>query len=384
MGVKSYNKKDYRTACSTFELLLKKSPEDVNALYYDALCWYQLRDSDTATRRYKRIIELAPQSAAAEYAQTALNAMPGSTASRSAVSTRASTSTEGSRTAAFSTASVKSSMDIGSRASASTSGSRSEPADMKSLPDTASFYFTKEPNGHMLVNLMVNGHPVPAWFDTGADAFFYRDQLEANGVDCNKAQPAGSAQGWAGKSVPIFAMPAEVRLGNLTRKIQITMEASSTSLGKNLIGQSIIDGYQYEIDDKGGRVDLRKSIASSQQQISSMYDIPCTIENSRDILKVEINGRPVVAFIDTGSAFTIVDANTADSLGIETSGVQHMTGVGGDLTVRVGTARIRLGPINKEFTVRVGGAGGTCIGQDFMEGWRFKIDRERKLLRFFH
>ena len=43
-------------------------------------------------------------------------------------------------------------------------------AEMASLPDRASFYFTHEPGGHMGVTVSVNNHQVPALFDTGAGA----------------------------------------------------------------------------------------------------------------------------------------------------------------------------------------------------------------------
>ncbi len=237
-AVQAYNKKDYSTACSALELFLKKSPEDVNALYYDALCWYQLKNSEMAIQRYKRIIALAPDSAAGKFARTALSALATSP-----------------KTAGVSQP-VHPGLQLRVRAPANTNSD-----EMNSLPDTANFYFTKEPNGHMAVNLLLNGHPVQALFDTGAGAFFYRDQLEAAGVDCNKAEPSGFAQGWAGKPVAVYSMPAEVKLERLTRNIRITMEPSATGFARNLIGQNFIQGYQYEIDDKGGRVDLKKTIA---------------------------------------------------------------------------------------------------------------------------
>jgi hypothetical protein len=62
-----------------------------------------------------------------------------------------------------------------------------------------------------------------------------------------------------------------------------------------------------------------------------------------------------------------------------------MTGVGGNVSMRVCYYDLRLGPITrKDFRVLVGGQAGNCIGQDFMEGWRFKVDRQKNLMRFFH
>jgi predicted aspartyl protease len=418
-AIQLYNLKQYSRANELFRKSVDDGNINASPWLYEGNCFYALGQKVEAIKRYRFILDVYAGSAEAKAATQYLHQIdpdnkcmdkfggPSTTATPATTATSATsaTATPGTATTAATTGSATSSLRTTSASVTQYTANKSLKGDdnksasikereeaieaanreeMKSLPDTANFYFTKEPNGHMAVNLMVNGHPVQAWFDTGADTFFYKDQLIAEGVDCNRAVPAGYARGWAGKAVQIYSMPAEIRLGTLTRKVRIMMEASNTGLGRNLVGQSFIKGYQYEIDDKGGRVDLRKSIASTEQKQDAMYDIPCTITRSRDIIKVEVNGRPVTAFIDTGSAFTIISPDVAESLGIEITGSQRMSGVGGELTVKVGTARIRLGPINKEFTVRIGGSGGTCIGQDFMEGWRFKIDREHQLLRFFH
>jgi predicted aspartyl protease len=239
----------------------------------------------------------------------------------------------------------------------------------------------------MAVTLQVNGYPVKAFFDTGAGAFFYRDQLTAAGINCNSAQPAGVTHGWAGKAVPVSAMIAEVKLGTLTRKIRIIIQdGGDEGLHQNLIGQDLVRGYQYEIEDKAGRVDLRKSISTTSQTLDPMYDVPCKFEDRRDIVQMEVNGHKISAFIDTGASMSVMDPETARSVGLEmTGGTQNLQGVGGNFSAELGTARVRIGPVVKDsFLFRVGGHSGTCIGQDFMEGWRFKADREHSLLRFFH
>jgi Flp pilus assembly protein TadD len=55
------------------QVCLKKSPADVNALYYEALCCYQLNDVAGARLRYQRIIQVAPDNPAANLARTALS-----------------------------------------------------------------------------------------------------------------------------------------------------------------------------------------------------------------------------------------------------------------------------------------------------------------------
>jgi hypothetical protein len=46
---------------------------------------------------------------------------------------------------------------------------------------------------------------------------------------------------------------------------------------------------------------------------------------------------------------------------------------------------IRIGGMMREgFPVLIGGHAGCALGQDLMEGWRYKVDREHNLLRFYH
>jgi tetratricopeptide (TPR) repeat protein len=143
-AVKAYNAKDYRGAYSTLQLVLKKTPNDVNALYYAALCCSQFRNFAGATAIYNRIVQTDPNSSAAGLARTALSSMaPAAVASTPAPSRPAAS--QNAVTVPIQTNNVASPGD-----------------DMSSLPDHANFYFTKESSGHMAVTVMVNGHQVPA------------------------------------------------------------------------------------------------------------------------------------------------------------------------------------------------------------------------------
>lgn len=372
LGVEAYNRRDYKTACAYLEQAIQSAPNDVNALYYDALSWHQLKSWSTAKARYKTILERFPDTDAAQKAKEVLRTLDPA-AVRASASASAGSGGSGSSLSSL-------------PATAHRSPSSSASDDLESLPDQASFYFTKTSHGHMMVDLSVNGHPVKALFDTGASAFFYKDQLKAAGVDVNGARAAGQTHGWAGVAVPVSRMPAVVKLGTLTRRINIAMEEHTTSLGENLIGQDLVSGYQYEIDDKGGRVNLRKAIESTTQKVDSLYDVPCVLKGKRDMVDMTINGHRIEAFLDTGSTRTIVDPKTAASLGLEPSGeTMGWRGVGGDTTMGIAYTTLQLGPLRKEnFAVLIGGRAGCCVGQDLMEGWRCKVDREHSLLRFFH
>ncbi len=257
------------------------------------------------------------------------------------------------------------------------------------LPDTAEVHFVRADSGHMLVDAFVNGRLIKCYFDTGANEHFGANHLREAGLPVPTGKPDGYTGGWAGAPVPIWKTSATLKIGNMTRTVPITVEENMAL--PPLVGQEFIRDYQYSIDAAGGRMILTKKtakVAASSVSLNSLYDIPCEIEGDREFVTLTVNGRKCShVLIDTGASSTILSPGSAMALGIDTSGGRSMmmTGVGGNVTMREVSMDLRLGPIVKsDFPVKVGGMGMNAIGQDFMSGWRFTVDREAKLLRFFH
>ncbi len=380
LGVEQYKKGDFANAALSFDKALKTNQTDPSIWYYDALCYHQLKNWTLATSRYKTLAKYYPNTPAGKLAIAFLKKHD-----PSFVETVAATSGAASAPLKKSNRSATSTSEKLPTDEASEEEDELE-KELANLPDKAHFYFKKGPSGHMEVDLLVNGHPVKAEFDTGASAFFYRDSLSESGVDLNKSKQGQMARGWAGSLVSTKTMPAEVKLGSLTRKIDIKIANSTGDLGHNLIGQDFIKGYQYEIDDKGGRVDLKKILELKAKDINPLYDIPLTVKGTKDYIPIQINGKQVNAFIDTGSFATILSAGQAKVLGLTFSGEsQRLMGVGGSVTMEKAYVDIQIGGLRQSnFPVLIGGSGGCAIGQDLMNGWRYKVDRKNKLLRFFH
>jgi len=386
-GLQAYQQGDFAKASQYFEEALRRTQNSPMLWYYDAMCFHQLKNWSMAKSRYKTVVTYFPNTPAGKAALEALKkidpsfSLPVAATSAPAAGVAPADKSSGVAAAA-----------AGKTAPAADSDGDEEEdvtaltKEMASLPDTAHFYFKKGAHGHMEVDLMVNGHPVRALFDTGASAFFYKDQLKEAGLDLNAAKSGRGTVGWAGKYVPTSVIPAKVTLGTLTRNINITMQESTSGIGENLIGQDMVKGYQYEIDDKGGRVDLKKTIALKHNDVNPLYDIPLTVVGKDDVIPLLVNGKNATAFIDTGASSTIFSAREAERLGVQATGeTVHMTGVGGDVVMRRGYATLRIGGMMKEsFPVLIGGSCGCALGQDLMDGWRYKVDREHKLLRFFH
>jgi predicted aspartyl protease len=376
-GLKAYKAGDYAGASESFELALKKNQKDPTLWYYDALCFHQLKNWSKAASRYKTIATYFPQTAAGKAAIDALKKLDPSFVPQSGTAAASAAGASGSAPS-----STSSSVGLPGRSESDAELDK----EMASLPDSAYFYFKKGPQGHMEVDLMVNGHPVKAIFDTGASAFFYADQLKEAGLDLNRAKAGPSTSGWAGVKVATSVIPATITLGTLTRKLDIRMQEGASSFSHNLIGQDIVRGYQYEIDDKGGRVDLKKATALKASDINPLYDIPLTKMGPKDAIKFSVNNNSAMAIIDTGAANTIFSNAAAAQLGIETTGeTVRMSGVGGTLRMQKAYVNIRIGGMLREnFPVLIGGSGLCALGQDLMDGWRYKVDREHNLLRFYH
>jgi predicted aspartyl protease len=391
-GIQLYKQAKYSQAAQALNASIKASKTANPTLYYYlGCCYYQPNQRDSAKDIYRYIRNNFPLSQEAKMAggmlaqldttptaSTTVAARPAA-ASNSSTS-RPTTEERSSQDLAEATKLLEALKQRGER------GHRSTPEDLAGLPDTGKFNFKRSEHGHMDVTVMINGRPMPCWFDTGAGALFGMDQLREAGVDVSKAKDAGYTHGWAGVPVKIWSMPAKVKLGNITRDIEIVLEENPNLTP--LIGQDFVDGYQYEIDDKAGVVTMNKTFSGDKQAVNSMYDVPCQIKHGDDVFQLEINGKKAEAFIDTGASATIMNGATAQALGIQIpDDAEHlrMSGVGGDFGVVAVYLDLRVGPIHRpDFKVLVGGNAGNCVGQDFMEGWRFKVDRQKNLLRFFH
>lgn len=261
--------------------------------------------------------------------------------------------------------------------------------ELAKLPNKVDIRFNRSDNGHMMVDAYLNGRPIKCWFDTGANEYFGANQLREIGLPPPSGDPDTYTRGWAGKQVPIWRRTMTLKVGTLERTLPISISETADLLP--LIGQGFVKDYQYAVDSNAGRMVLTKKTdvqESAKATLNSLYDIPCDVEDQREYVAITVNGKQCDGvLIDTGASSTILSAAAASRLGIDTSNGRRtrIVGVGGDVAMVQVYADVRLGPITKlDFPILVGGAGGSAIGQDFMTGWRFTVDREAKLLKFFH
>jgi predicted aspartyl protease len=363
-----YSKGNFSQSAQMFERCLASSGANASVAYYCALANIGNRNIARGKQLLQYVVTSFPSSAEATSAKSLLSKMGVADTPRSAGAANSGT--------------IASSANVVSRSAAND--------EMASLPDSAKIRFRRGDNGHMEVDAYVNGRLMPAWFDTGANGFLGKNNLVSCGVNPPSGPPTDHAQGWAGVPVPIWTMPLQVRIGDLTRTIHVAVQDNLEGI-KPLFGQDFIAGYQYNIDEAGGTLNLRKNRGSSSATsttINRAYEVPCQKVGKDDYVPLSVSGKTVPVFIDTGAARTIL--NQADFSRLDISMPSDaptlgMSGVGGGFTCREIELDLKLGPINRMgFKVLVGGNASSCVGQDFLEGWRFTVDHDRHVLSFFH
>lgn len=359
LGLALYQKKSYAEATAHFEKYLAGNTPTARSVLYAALSNLQSNKGARAKQLFEYLVQNFPSSKEAELGATALANSFGVVGTQRA------------------------------KSAGSHSNSEPEPGEMARLPDTAEIKFNSGESGHMEVNAYINGKLIKCWFDTGADEILSADHLREIGIEAPSGKPDSYSIGWAGTQVPIWYKEVTLKVGPLTRTLPIAVSKEASDLPP-LIGQGFVKGYQYAIDNAAGRMLLTKKSSSSRASTSQnkLYDIPCIVEGDREYVTISVNGKTCKnVLIDTGAACTILSKEAANALGLDLSDAQVVAGqgVGGIVEFREVDVDIQLGPIKKmNFSVKVGGMGTSAIGQDFMSGWRFTVDREAKLLRFFH
>ncbi len=351
-------------------------------LYYSGYCYHKLGDMGNARNVFLTLVRTYPSSREAQMAETFLKQM--SARSTDDISTTQNAGQTANNVAAASNSSGK---QIENNAQVN-DDSDEAPSDLAGIPDTSKIYFSVGEQGHMYVDASVNGRPIKCMFDTGATGFTLGfNHLRQCGLPIPNGNPQGANSGWAGRAVPIWYMDVNLKVGPITRKIRAKVQEEMSM--EPLIGYAFMKGLKYEIDSKGKCMIVTKpSHSGSASQDNQLYDIPCKMISTKAIVPLRINNKTIPAMVDTGSNATIINAATAAGLGIEIPAdapTEYAGGIGGLTTFRVVEMDLRFGPISKQsFPVRIGGSAGNAIGQDFLAGYRFTIDQDKSMLRFYH
>lgn len=377
-GIKLYNAKNFKDAGQLLDQHLTAYPQDVYALYYDALACQALGNMGKAKIYYRQVATLAPNHQLGGYAKAILRQIdPTFAGGQSVSSSSGSSSGSSSSVASYNTM-------------ASTSAStKLDP----SIPMEWDVYCTPGEHG-VWVDVEIQGRRVKMVFDTGAPTVFIgKNQMEEAGI----AIPQGAANAKTGGSsaaglVSAWNLPMKVKVGPVERTVMV--QVVETNHADPLLGQSYAGLFEYTIDPGAKRIHFKQRGYNTGANRNA-YEVPYTFRQagSRIIVNVEINGKANPCMFDTGnSACGIMFHSPAQALqyGVQipddaenmiTSGVTGQS-VAKSFTVR----RAKLGPIDRtDLPVTVSNTGSTelpLLGQPFWQGYEYTINHQKKVIEF--
>lgn len=172
----------------------------------------------------------------------------------------------------------------------------------------------------------INGHPVGMLIDTGMarseGALLERALARRLGVPV-APNPDRELGGIGGESRAEIGLISEVRIGDARRRNWAVLVGGEEhgQTGFFIIGNRFFQDHEVEFDLSRQRVRLFKSedcrglsLAYWAQAAST---VPISIDKGWITLKVLLNGKPVVAVLDSGASTTILDASVLGRIGAE-------------------------------------------------------------------
>lgn len=376
LGIRCYEKKDFKGALSHFNKTLKADPSDYNALYYSAIIYHRTGSTAQAKANYGKLIELYPSTDAAKNAISALRYIDPKFAARfkpgGSDTLRMATSTSGLR----------------HRPQAESTG------DQTSYPNECQVFFEDKGNA-MVVDAYVNNRPIKMIFDTGAEAVvFGKNHLAELGIAPPKGEPTGLSFGVGeGGAQSAWTGSATVKLGQIEkRNCPIAVHENMPTMP--LLGQTFFKDFQYSIQRRqgeggGGSIRFRRKAGSSTSLAGDPSAIPFTKQGNEIVVPVQVNGRTMRMFFDTGAEQCVFSENQLKQLGITVPDDAQeglSVGIAGSTRTRIFTVpRMKLGPIEKtdvpvslvdDYQMPY-----PLLGQTFFGDLRYEFDNDAHVLR---
>ena len=352
-----YAAKNYEKARVELEAYLKGGTDKPEAFYYLGLIYQQLNRLPAAKKAYGLVIEHFPGSEAATLAQRALVSIDAALATGPAV-----------------------------------------------LPRETWVPFARVGNA-MFVDGKVNGKSQKMIFDTGAErCAFSLNQLRQLGVTLPGGPPSGLANG-VGKTegVPVWTVKIDLAVGHIERH-NFAVMAGDMPLPAPLLGQDFLAGMEYSIDSSSNAISFKKKDGGANITLATaapaagmtvdaggkyVYTVPFTVQGECAVVNVLVNGKQLPMIFDTGASICLFTAAQAQTAGITMTNAAPVMvgGVGGAAPARIGIAdSIKLGPIERpQMRVPVTdkiAAPLSLLGQDFVKGWHYTIDKQARVIRF--
>jgi clan AA aspartic protease (TIGR02281 family) len=388
-GVNLYTAKNYRAAAQQFERSMQTSPGNLNAIYYCALSHYSSNNTGRARQLFQYLSDNAAKTQQGQMARSVLARMPGATASSG-----------GSGITTVTPAGSAGGDDDGDDTPANSGTwterwlkSHSTAAETASLPALVKIPFSKDRNGSIFIEVMLNGQPVSMVVDTGAPVTCVGDNhLAQLGLSRPGREKQSMLTGVGDrKSATEWTQKCDLKCGSIYRKdFPIVVQDHLPTDG--LIGQTFFAPFNVTIDNQNSQLVLKKKgVATNRpQQSRTAWDVPFRWHGGHMIVDTHVNGKPIEMIFDTGAdgvSFTMAHMKKLNMQIPADYRKERHTGTGGE-TMGYGFQidSIKLGPI-VQYSPWVSVVEGSnmdrpLLGQSFYGDYTYQIDTENKLIHF--
>lgn len=405
LGVAHVKKGEYPQAIKNLGICLKKNPRDYRAYYFLGVCYENAGDLKNASAMFSRAMQFGYKTSVYDKACTHLQKVNPS-AYVAAVAAAQGTASASSSTAAARPAASRatSNSNRGTADSASVASGAASGVSQKSydnLPAEARIHYqTKPGSDHQFIDASVNGRRITMFFDTGAEGcVFGATHLKQLGIQPPKGPPIGYSRGvGAGGAQATWVMRVDLKVGPIEKKNFLISYVPPFS-GEPLLGQTFVADFHYTIDSAGKTIHfVRNDRSGVRQSIGSIYagnnsnrsEVPFTNEGKEIIVDVEVNGRKLPMYFDTGASGVLLTSEHVRQLGLVVpsdarKSLSHgVQGISHNLVFPIRS--IKMGPIeHHDFDVAVDPSATIphpLLGQSFFKDYRYSIDNVNKVIKF--
>ena len=366
-----FSQNQFKPALEKFIAAYEANEDPPLDCFHQAVCYYKLGEQQRARQMFTFVVDNFSKSEPAKSARTWLADAASWTPGRAA-------------RLALAAGTTANTVHVGNAMVASTG----------TIPGRIYVPYTTDAQGLMVVNVFLNGQPIPAYFDTGAEVtLFTASQLARAGITLPPT--SGSAVTLTGIAGQSQARQVEVNMsmGNLLTRLRILVQddtslirnqGATASIGYPLIGQDYFGPLTYSIDDRAHVISFFTEPLNNHDQNA----VPFTVEGKAIIVKPKVNGRECEMILDTGAATV-----SFSDLQLSAIGMSRPTSAGRGAAVGVGGKReaylfpvssISLGVVEKKQVTSSCNIYGTgpkpLLGRSFLKGLKITVDPRAHLL----
>lgn len=375
-GIELMMSGNYRSAIPYFEAAYKAREHPPFACWHQAICYYNLGDKQRCKQYLKFIFVNFPKSRMIASAQNTL-----------AIVDSADPPDEIQMPADYAQT-----YRFAGGAAANKPGASS--ISRSSVGATRAVKYGRTSSGHIIVTVLINGQPVHAMFDTGAETtLFTSSQLEAARIKLNTKRSNLTLVGVGGET-GVSQAEVDFSVGGIRKQMTIFVQndtvlksnqGEDSGLSYGLIGEDFFGDRAYTIDDRSRTITFYGDGVALPKSANS---VRFEREGALMIVTPKVNGRECPMVLDTGCSGIAFSDKQIAGMGLSrpTSADRgEAVGVGGkrdSYIFEINT--IELGGIEKKQVSASCDLHATnsrpLLGSSFLEGMVMTVDPKSRLI----